>query len=98
MQHESITLHALEGIDVLRITQRTQCGRNDGLSLATGKQRRTVYLGQNANIDSDGANGGAVATIDTRFAANDATANNFLLTLLEGFTHIFCSNIAFIIN
>src|SRR5690606_16499695 len=84
VQHKRVFALAFEGVDDLRIAQRTEGCRDQGLGFTAGKQGGTVNLGQYANLDADGTHGLAVATIDAGFATDDAAANNFLFELLEG--------------
>ena len=83
VQHEGVFFLAFQGVQQLCVTGSTQ-GRNDqGLGFATGEQRRTVSLRQNADFDVQRTHGAGVATVDTWLAVNDVFANGAVFDLTE---------------
>jgi hypothetical protein len=54
MEHEPTVYIAAKSFEVLFITLASQGADDQGLSLTTGKQRRTMGAGQNADFAADG--------------------------------------------
>src|SRR5207247_794956 len=65
-----------ERVDALRITLGAERGRDHGLRLTTGEQRRAVHARQHAVADLDLAHGAGVATVDARLAGEDLAAHD----------------------
>jgi len=83
VQHERVFFLAFQGVQQLCVTGSTQ-GRNDqGLGFATGEQRGTVSLRQNADFNVQRTYGAGVATVDTWLAVNDVFANGAVFDFAE---------------
>ena len=82
MQHEGVAALAFECVDDLSIATGTQRYCTNGLSFTTSKQSRSVSLVEDVNFTNDRSNCAAVAPVNSRFATNNALANNILF---EGF-------------
>ena len=83
MQHERVFFLAFQGIQQLCVTGGTQ-GRDDQcLGFATGEQRRTVSLRQNADFDVQRTYSAGVAAVDTWLAVYDVFANGAVFDFAE---------------
>ena len=76
MEQEAIFVLAHQRVNGLLITPRAQRGNDQRLRFTAGKQGRAVGARQYAVTDFDRTHGAGVATIDTRFARQDAATNN----------------------
>src|SRR5690606_19607785 len=83
VQHGTVFALAFECVDGLRIACGTQCGNTDRLRFTAGKQRRAVYLRQQANLHTDRAHGAVVAAVDARLVVQDALAHDAGFQILE---------------
>ena len=79
MQHKRVFLRSFQCIDQLRVSLRTQRSGNNGLSLTTGEQCRTMRLSKNARFYGDTANGFVVAAINAWLTGNNTAAHNAFL-------------------
>ena len=85
VQHEGVFALAFEGVQQLRVASGTEGGNDQCLGFATGEQRRTVGLVQNADFDVQATHGTGVTAIDTRLAVDDVLAHGAVFDLAEGF-------------
>ena len=88
MQHEAVGILALQRVDGLRIAHGTQRRHHQRLCLAAGEQHRTMGTRQHAGTDGDRAHGACVATVDTRFAAQDLAAHDLGFQRAEQFADL----------
>ena len=87
VQHEALAVLTGDRIDDLLVTTRAQGGHHQGLGFTAGEQGRTVGTRQHADTDVDGAHGTGVTTIDTRLAAEDATAHDLGFQIEDDVVH-----------
>ena len=84
MQHELLTVFAVQGVHDLFVLTGAQSGHHQGLSLATGEQRAAVGAGQDADLAGNRADGLGVAPVDAPSGLQDIVAHDGLLKALEG--------------
>ena len=83
MQHERVFFLAFQGVQQLCVTGGAQCCNDQSLGFATGEQRRTVGLWQNADFDVQRTYGLGVAAVDTWLAVYDVFANGAVFDFAE---------------
>ncbi len=82
VQHEGVLLFALVRLQPLAFVGGAQGGRNQGLGLAAGEQRRAVRARQNAVFNGDGANLVEGAAIGPDALLGDLLAEDALAQML----------------
>src|ERR1700722_14748335 len=91
VQHERLFLLAHQAVDDLRIPPGSQRRHDQSLSLATGKQRRTVSSREYAGADIDGAHRLGVAAVDARLTIENFAAHQSIFQIGKLGAHLFGS-------
>ena len=85
MKHEVFAIFPFERIDDLLVLTGPERRHRERLRLASGKQRRAVRPGQDADLTRNGSDGAMFAAIDLPFSAQNRPPDDLLFNLLEKF-------------
>ena len=83
VEHEALRVLALQRVDDLLVARRAQRRDHQRLRFAAGEQRRAVRSRQHAGANGDGAYGARVASVDARFAAENAAPHDLGFQIAE---------------
>ena len=98
MQHERIFPGSFEIFDNLRITQRSQCSDDQGLSLAASEQCRAVCLRQHPDFYFDRTNRLGITAVYSRRSIENAITHGGFLQLGKHIFHITFTDTGFFVD